>query len=218
MRKFIAVVIGVVALIALPAWAVGEADAPVPTTSTTPAAKPDPCHGHTYVVSTYRRVARRIYHQRGRIKPKQHLRLRRMRKCAVSPAAHRSMYKITQRQSRARKLRQTMNCGTPSCNRRLGQYMITRRYGSSGWSCIAPIIDQESGWDHTVNYGGARGGWNGRGAYGIPQANPGSKMSSRGADWEYNPRTQIRWLMWYVDTRYGGPCGALSYKRSTGVY
>ena len=42
------------------------------------------------------------------------------------------------------------------------------------------------------------------GAYGIPQALPGSKMASAGADWETNPVTQIRWMIKYVTGRYGG--------------
>ena len=42
------------------------------------------------------------------------------------------------------------------------------------------------------------------GAYGIPQALPGSKMASVGADWETNPVTQIRWMSGYVTGRYGG--------------
>lgn len=44
----------------------------------------------------------------------------------------------------------------------------------------------------------------GSGAYGIPQALPGSKMASAGADWQTNPVTQIRWMIGYVTGRYGG--------------
>lgn len=49
------------------------------------------------------------------------------------------------------------------------------------------------------------------GAYGIPQALPGSKMSSVGADWETNPVTQIKWMAQYVTGRYGGWGQAMSY-------
>ena len=31
-------------------------------------------------------------------------------------------------------------------------------------------------------------------AYGIPQADPGSKMAAEGSDWLTNPQTQIRWV------------------------
>lgn len=42
------------------------------------------------------------------------------------------------------------------------------------------------------------------GAYGIPQALPGSKMAAFGDDWETNPVTQIKWMNHYVTNRYGG--------------
>ena len=49
------------------------------------------------------------------------------------------------------------------------------------------------------------------GAYGIPQALPGSKMASAGSDWETNPVTQIKWMISYVNGRYGGWAGAQSW-------
>ena len=42
-------------------------------------------------------------------------------------------------------------------------------------------------------------------AYGIPQALPGSKMATAGADWATNPVTQIRWGLGYIQDRYGSP-------------
>ncbi len=56
------------------------------------------------------------------------------------------------------------------------------------------------------------------GAYGIPQALPGSKMASAGADWETNPITQIKWMSSYVTGRYGGWKQALEYWYSHGWY
>lgn len=35
-------------------------------------------------------------------------------------------------------------------------------------------------------------------AYGIPQALPGNRMASEGADWKTNPATQIKWGLKYV--------------------
>ena len=49
------------------------------------------------------------------------------------------------------------------------------------------------------------------GAYGIPQALPGSKMASDGADWQTNPVTQIKWMAKYVTGRYGGWNQAMAY-------
>lgn len=56
------------------------------------------------------------------------------------------------------------------------------------------------------------------GAYGIPQALPGEKMASAGADWRDNPVTQIRWMINYVNTRYGGWSGALNFWYANGWY
>lgn len=56
------------------------------------------------------------------------------------------------------------------------------------------------------------------GAYGIPQALPGSKMASAGADWETNPVTQIRWMTGYVTGRYGGWAQAVEFWYSHGWY
>ena len=55
------------------------------------------------------------------------------------------------------------------------------------------------------------------GAYGIPQALPGSKMASAGADWETNPVTQIKWMIDYVNRRYGGWKQALAFWWCTGT-
>ena len=55
------------------------------------------------------------------------------------------------------------------------------------------------------------------GAYGIPQALPGSKMASAGADWQTNPVTQIRWMAGYVN-RYGGWQGAINFWYAHGWY
>lgn len=49
------------------------------------------------------------------------------------------------------------------------------------------------------------------GAYGIPQALPGSKMASAGSDWQTNPITQIRWMDSYVKGRYGGWAQAVAF-------
>ena len=56
------------------------------------------------------------------------------------------------------------------------------------------------------------------GAYGIPQALPGSKMATAGADWETNPATQISWGLGYITGRYGTPCGAWDTFNAQGWY
>ncbi len=87
------------------------------------------------------------------------------------------------------------------------------QYGisSSEFDCLDNIWSQESGWNvHAANPTSS--------AYGIPQALPGSKMSSAGPDWENNPETQIRWGLGYIKGRYGSACAAWSYKQGAGWY
>ena len=52
------------------------------------------------------------------------------------------------------------------------------------------------------------------GAYGIPQALPGRKMASAGADWVTNANTQIDWGLSYIKGRYGSPCAAWAFETS----
>jgi hypothetical protein len=56
------------------------------------------------------------------------------------------------------------------------------------------------------------------GAYGIPQALPGAKMASMGADWKTNPETQIRWGVNYIKNRYQSPCGAFAHSNKFNWY
>ncbi|GAA1972431.1 transglycosylase SLT domain-containing protein [Catenulispora subtropica] len=82
---------------------------------------------------------------------------------------------------------------------------------ASQFGCFANIIQRESGWNvHATNPGS--------GAYGLGQALPGSKMASAGSDWRDNPATQIKWVLSYMDSRYGSPCGAWSFWQSHNWY
>jgi hypothetical protein len=56
------------------------------------------------------------------------------------------------------------------------------------------------------------------GAYGIPQAVPGSKMASAGPNWTSSARTQIRWGMRYIKADYGTPYWAWQHELATGWY
>jgi hypothetical protein len=81
----------------------------------------------------------------------------------------------------------------------------------SEFSCLDYIWTQESGWDlHAENPSS--------GAYGIPQALPGDKMASAGANWRDSAETQIRWGLGYIKERYGSACAAASFKRAHGSY
>jgi hypothetical protein len=43
-------------------------------------------------------------------------------------------------------------------------------------------------------------------------------MASAGRDWRTNPWTQLRWMIGYVNGRYGGECGALAFHNRNGWY
>jgi hypothetical protein len=84
-------------------------------------------------------------------------------------------------------------------------------FSSDQFSCLDSLYVSESDWNvHADNPSSS--------AYGIPQALPGSKMASAGPDWEDNPATQIRWGLGYIQSRYGTPCAAWSYKQSHNWY
>jgi hypothetical protein len=84
-------------------------------------------------------------------------------------------------------------------------------YGSSQFDCFDNIIMRESKWDVNATNSSS-------GAYGIPQALPGTKMASEGSDWRTNPATQITWGIKYMKDRYGSPCSAWSFKSANGWY
>jgi len=81
---------------------------------------------------------------------------------------------------------------------------------STEYSCLNNIWTRESGWRWNAE--------NASGAYGIPQALPGDKMASAGADWQTNPTTQIKWGLGYIKERYGTPCNAWSFWQANGFY
>jgi hypothetical protein len=90
------------------------------------------------------------------------------------------------------------------------QMVLARGWGEDQYSCLVSLFNRESGW--RVNAA------NPSGAYGIPQALPGSKMATAGADWATNPATQIAWGLGYITARYGTPCGAWAHSQNTGWY
>jgi hypothetical protein len=92
-----------------------------------------------------------------------------------------------------------------------GAMLASFGWSSSQFSCLDPLWAHESGWSVTAYNPGS-------GAYGIPQAVPGSKMASAGPDWQTNAATQIRWGLEYIKGTYGSPCGAWGHEQATGWY
>jgi len=104
------------------------------------------------------------------------------------------------------------SCKEYSGNRATGcAMMLAAGFGIAQFPCLEKLWDHESGWNHRAENRSS-------GAYGIPQAYPGSKMASVGADWRTNPATQIKWGLGYVKGRYDTPCGAWSNFQSNGSY
>jgi hypothetical protein len=78
------------------------------------------------------------------------------------------------------------------------------RWGSDQMGCLIRLWTKESSWRADA-YNTSSG------AYGIPQALPGSKMAAAGSDWMTNANTQIDWGLSYISGRYGSPCAAWSF-------
>lgn len=86
-----------------------------------------------------------------------------------------------------------------------------RGWGDDQYSCLVALWNRESNWNVYAQNKSS-------GAYGIPQALPGTKMASAGADWATNPATQITWGLGYITGRYGTPCGAWEAFQNKGWY
>lgn len=84
-------------------------------------------------------------------------------------------------------------------------------WGRRQFRYLDPLWARESSWN--VRAFNAYSG-----AYGIPQAVPGSKMASAGRRWRTSARTQIRWGMRYIKDRYGSPRAAWDHELATGWY
>ena len=102
-----------------------------------------------------------------------------------------------------------------------GSVLVYQQYAATvcnsyGWSetdveCLISLWNKESGWNPYA-YNASSG------AYGIPQALPGSKMASKGSDYQTNYQTQINWGLSYISSRYGNPQNAWNHWLSRGWY
>lgn len=104
------------------------------------------------------------------------------------------------------------DCAEYSGNREIGCALLAEfGFGLDQMPALDALWSRESGWNHQA-YNASSG------AYGIPQALPGTKMASAGSDWETNPATQIRWGLGYIQDRYGSPDAAWSFFQANGWY
>ena len=89
--------------------------------------------------------------------------------------------------------------------------LASHGWGDSEFTCLESLWTRESGWNYQAENASS-------GAYGIPQALPGTKMSEVADDWATNPSTQITWGLNYISGRYGTPCSAWAHSESVGWY
>ena len=101
--------------------------------------------------------------------------------------------------------------GKPSANRALGKAMAASRgWVGAQWDALDWIWTEDSGWDNTAA--------NPSGAYGIPQALPGSKMGPAANPPTSSAIAQIRWGLGYIADRYGTPEKAKAFHLVHGWY
>ena len=115
----------------------------------------------------------------------------------------------TQQQTTAQQPAASAPSGSPQ---QIAEQMLSQFGWSSGqFSCLQPLWALESGWNVYASNPSS-------GAYGIPQALPGSKMASAGPEWQSDAATQIRWGLTYIQGSYGSPCAAWSHEEADGWY
>jgi hypothetical protein len=150
------------------------------------------------------------------------------RAAAVRAAAHRHAVLLAARQAAARAaqsaavtqqaaVQQPAPASTPAAPSPSGspEAIAQQQLAQYGWSgqyaCLYSLWERESSWNMYAQNPSS-------GAYGIPQALPGSKMASAGSDWATDAATQIRWGLSYIKSVYGSPCGAWSHEEGYGWY
>ena len=136
-------------------------------------------------------------------------------KAAAQQAAQQqaAQQQATQQQAAQQTTAQQPAASAPSGSpQQIAEQMLSQFGWSSGqFSCLQPLWALESGWNIYASNPSS-------GAYGIPQALPGSKMASAGPDWQSDAATQIRWGLSYIQGTYGSPCAAWSHEEADGWY
>ncbi|MEO7617595.1 MAG: hypothetical protein ABIS59_02020 [Candidatus Saccharibacteria bacterium] len=89
----------------------------------------------------------------------------------------------------------------------LAHDMVSAKFGESQWQYAKRLWTKESNFNPWCE--------NSAGAYGVPQAYPGSKM---GGNWRYDVRHQIEWGDSYIAAKYGTPEAAMAHSRRYNSY
>ncbi len=130
-------------------------------------------------------------------------------------ASYQKITKMAEKKKKAeeeKKLKALIASYTDSDYKAYAHTLVTKVYGWSEQDYIdlVKLWNRESGWRTNAS--------NGAGAYGIPQALPASKMASEGSDYATNGKTQIRWGLKYIKSKYGSPSNAWNCFASRGWY
>jgi hypothetical protein len=132
---------------------------------------------------------------------------------AKAAAQQAAQQQATQQQAAQQTTAQQPAASAPSGSpQQIAEQMLSQfGWSSSQFSCLQPLWALESGWNIYASNPSS-------GAYGIPQALPGSKMASAGPNWQSDAATQIRWGLTYIQGTYGSPCAAWSHDEADGWY
>lgn len=95
------------------------------------------------------------------------------RAAAAASARQQAAQQAAQQASRSASRTAPVSGGSPQAT---AQALLAQRGWSGQWTCLNQLWMRESGWNYLARNPSS-------GAYGIPQALPGRKMASAGADW-----------------------------------
>jgi hypothetical protein len=135
---------------------------------------------------------------------------------AVAAGAGRTLVDVGREQvlaeaARKAKIAQQVSRNAVRDPRAYARLLLEQRGWGDQYGCLDALWTKESNWNPNATNPSS-------GAFGIPQALPGSKMASVAADWRTNPATQVRWGLGYIASRYSTPCGAWAHSQATGWY
>jgi hypothetical protein len=101
--------------------------------------------------------------------------------------------------------------GAPAANAALARRLMPSWGSGAEWNAWNYLEMREAGWNQFARNPSS-------GAYGIPQALPPSKMGAAANPPQSNPTAQIRWMIGYIQGRYGDPIAAAAHERAFNWY
>lgn len=147
-----------------------------------------------FTQAQHRAYARAVY-ERPRIRPAARQRLRTMRGCQHSPAAHTATQRLELHLLHQRRFHQRI---AAMGIKGIAYEILYARHAVDQFQCLDWVITKESGWDpHAVNKSS--------GAAGL-----GQELDHGYVNLD-DPRSQLVWTIDYMYGRYGSPCSAQAF-------